>query len=78
MTGKIPTLFIDGTFRVADRSEPVLEAATGELLGDGPSATKADIDAAVAAEFGYLDHLETHLRQQLRDEFFKLAGLHGQ
>ena len=49
MTGKIPTLFIDGTFRVADRSEPVLEAATGELLGDGPSATKADIDAAVAA-----------------------------
>jgi aldehyde dehydrogenase (NAD+) len=42
-------LFIDGEFRAADRCEPVLEAATGELLGDGASATEADIDAAVAA-----------------------------
>src|SRR5690606_10928465 len=37
-----------------------------------------DIDSAVAAEFGYLDHLEAHLRQQLRDELLELAGLHGQ
>jgi len=44
-----PQLYIDGEFRVADRCEPVLEAATGELLGDGASATEADIDAAVAA-----------------------------
>ncbi len=44
-----PLLFIDGEFRVADKAEPVLEAATGELLGDGGSATEADIDAAVAA-----------------------------
>jgi aldehyde dehydrogenase (NAD+) len=44
-----PQLFIDGEFRAADRCEPVLEAATGELLGDGASATEADIDAAVAA-----------------------------
>ncbi|WP_313674715.1 aldehyde dehydrogenase [Mycolicibacterium sp.] len=44
-----PQLFIDGEFRPADRCEPVLEAATGELLGDGASATEADIDAAVAA-----------------------------
>lgn len=44
-----PQLFIDGEFRVADKAEPVLEAATGELLGDGGSATEADIDAAVAA-----------------------------
>lgn len=36
-----------------------------------------DIDAAVAAELGHLDHLEAHLRQQLRDEFLELAGLHG-
>ena len=44
-----PLLYIDGRFRVADKAEPVLEAATGELLGDGGSATDADIDAAVAA-----------------------------
>lgn len=44
-----PQLFIDGEFRPADKAEPVLEAATGELLGDGASATEADIDAAVAA-----------------------------
>lgn len=44
-----PRLFVDGEFRLADNSEPVLEAATGEPLGDGASATEADIDAAVAA-----------------------------
>jgi aldehyde dehydrogenase (NAD+) len=44
-----PQLFINGEFRVADKSHPVLEAATGELLGDGASATETDIDAAVAA-----------------------------
>ncbi len=42
-------LFIDGAFRTAQHSQPVLEAATGELLGEGGSATVADIDAAVAA-----------------------------
>jgi len=42
-------VFIDGRFRTADQAEPVLEAATGEKLGDGASATEADIDAAVAA-----------------------------
>lgn len=41
--------YIDGEFRPADQCEPVREAATGELLGDGASATMADIDAAVAA-----------------------------
>ena len=44
-----PQFYIDGHFRSADKSAPVLEAATGELLGDGASATEADIDAAVAA-----------------------------
>lgn len=44
-----PQLFIDGDFRTADNAEPVIEAATGELLGDGASATAADVDAAVAA-----------------------------
>ena len=45
-------VFIDGRFRAADQVEPVLEAATGEKLGDGASATEADIDAAVAAARG--------------------------
>jgi aldehyde dehydrogenase (NAD+) len=49
MSTKSPQLFIDGEFRIADKAQPVLEAATGELLGDGASATEADIDAAVAA-----------------------------
>jgi acyl-CoA reductase-like NAD-dependent aldehyde dehydrogenase len=42
-------LFIGGRFRPASRTIPVIEAATGELLGDGPNATPADIDDAVAA-----------------------------
>ncbi len=42
-------VFIDGEFRAADKCEPVLEAATGEPLGDGASATEAEVDAAVAA-----------------------------
>ena len=42
-------VFIDGEFHLADTCEPVLEAATGEVIGDGASATEADIDAAVAA-----------------------------
>ena len=49
-------LFIDGQFRTAAECEPVHEAATGELLGDGASATKADIDAAVAAARAALGH----------------------
>ena len=49
MKNTSPRLFVDGEFRLADNSEPVLEAATGEPLGDGASATEADIDAAVAA-----------------------------
>ncbi len=42
-------LFIDGRFLSTDTVEPVIEAATGEPLGDGASATEADVDAAVAA-----------------------------
>ena len=41
--------FIDGEFRAAGQVQPVIEAATGEPLGDGASAAEADIDAAVAA-----------------------------
>lgn len=42
-------LFIDGEFRPASSAEPVFEAATERLLGQGPSAGEADIDHAVAA-----------------------------
>ncbi|MDT5178458.1 MAG: aldehyde dehydrogenase [Mycobacterium sp.] len=42
-------IFVDGRFRKAGKVEPVIEAATGEPLGDGSSATEAEIDDAVAA-----------------------------
>ncbi len=42
-------IFIDGQFQAAEAVQPVIEAATGEALGDGASATEAEIDAAVAA-----------------------------
>ncbi|BBY78370.1 aldehyde dehydrogenase [Mycolicibacterium parafortuitum] len=45
-------LFIGGTFRDAGQTVPVIEAATGEVLADGPSATIADIDDAVASARG--------------------------
>ncbi|AQA05338.1 aldehyde dehydrogenase [Mycobacterium sp. MS1601] len=41
-------VYIGGTFR-STGTHPVIEAATGEHLGDGAAATVADIDAAVAA-----------------------------
>jgi aldehyde dehydrogenase (NAD+) len=44
-----PQVFIDGEFHLATRAEPVLEAATGEPIGDGASGTGAEVDAAVAA-----------------------------
>ena len=51
MTATTPPaqLFIGGRFRPAGRTVPVIEAATGEPLGDGPSAGHDEIDAAVAA-----------------------------
>ncbi|OBF26451.1 aldehyde dehydrogenase [Mycobacterium sp. ACS4331] len=44
-----PELFIGGEFRSALKTVPVIEAATGEHLADGPCATPTDIDDAVAA-----------------------------
>src|ERR1700694_3761570 len=49
------TWFIDGRFRAAEKVEPVIEAATGEPLGDGCSATESEIDDAVAAARAALD-----------------------
>ncbi len=42
-------LFIGGAFRPAEQTVPVIDAATGDLLAQGPSATEADIDDAVTA-----------------------------
>ncbi|MEZ0050064.1 aldehyde dehydrogenase (NAD+) [Mycobacterium sp. MAA66] len=42
-------IFIDGQIRRAAASAPVLEAATGALLGSGAVATSAEVDAAVAS-----------------------------
>ncbi|MFZ1177419.1 MAG: aldehyde dehydrogenase [Mycobacterium sp.] len=41
--------FIGGRFWTADNVEPVVEAATGDPLGDGACVTESDIDDAVAA-----------------------------
>lgn len=41
--------FVDGRFLTADDVEPVVEAATGEPLGDGARVTESDVDRAVAA-----------------------------
>jgi aldehyde dehydrogenase (NAD+) len=51
MTTTIDTarVFIGGQFRAADKIEAVVEAATGELLGNGSAATELEIDDAVAA-----------------------------
>ncbi|MDT5071611.1 MAG: aldehyde dehydrogenase [Mycobacterium sp.] len=48
-------VFVDGRFRKAEKVEPVIEAATGEPLGAGSSATEAEIDDAVAAAGAALD-----------------------
>ena len=48
-------LFIGGKFREADTVEPVIEAATGDPLGDGSAATESEIDDAVAAARSALD-----------------------
>jgi aldehyde dehydrogenase (NAD+) len=48
-TTQTAQLFVGGQFRPARKSVQVLEAATGEPIGDGASATEPDIDDAVAA-----------------------------
>ena len=40
--------FVGGRFWTADNFESVVEAATGEPLGDGACVTESDIDDAVA------------------------------
>lgn len=52
-------LFVDGAFRKAQSVEPVIEAATGEPLGDGSAATESEIDGAVAAARAALEGWRT-------------------
>lgn len=49
MTSSTAQFFVDGQFRTADAAETVVEAATGEPLGEGAVVSESDIDAAVAA-----------------------------
>ena len=48
-------LFIDGQFHVATHTEPVIEAATGAVLGNGSAATESELDHAVASARAALD-----------------------
>jgi len=48
-------LLIEGQFRTAEKTELVVEAATEAPLGDGASATEAEVDAAVGAARSALD-----------------------
>jgi acyl-CoA reductase-like NAD-dependent aldehyde dehydrogenase len=47
-------VFVDGRFRNAVEGQSVIEAATGEPLGNGSAATESEIDDAVAAARGSL------------------------
>jgi acyl-CoA reductase-like NAD-dependent aldehyde dehydrogenase len=42
-------VFVDGQFRTAAETQAVIEAATGEPLGNGSAATESEVDDAVAA-----------------------------
>lgn len=42
-------MFVGGEFHKAENVEPVIEAATGEPLGNGSAATGSEIDGAVTA-----------------------------
>ena len=44
-----PRLLVAGEWRTADTSTPVVSPATGDVLGQVPHATEADIDDALAA-----------------------------
>ena len=49
-----PRLLVAGEWRTADAGTPVVNPATGEILGQVPTATEADIDDALtASEAGF-------------------------
>ena len=57
-------LFIGGEFRAPEKTELVVEAATETPLGDGASATEAEVDAAVGAARSALDRWRSTPPQQ--------------
>jgi aldehyde dehydrogenase (NAD+) len=66
-------LFVGGRFLKADRVEPVIEAATEEPLGDGSSATDAEIDGAVAAAATALDGWRSTPASERADVLIRFA-----
>ena len=58
--------------RTADNTEPVLEAATGELPGQGASATTGDVDEAVVAARAALPGWRSTLPEQRGRRFCRL------
>jgi aldehyde dehydrogenase (NAD+) len=66
-------LFIDGKFRTADKVAPVIEAATGDPLGDGSAATESEIDDAVAAARAALDGWRSTPADERADVLNRLA-----
>ena len=66
-------LFIGGEFREADKVEPVIEAATGDPLGDGSAATESEIDDAVAAARSALDGWRSTPAAERADMLNRLA-----
>jgi aldehyde dehydrogenase (NAD+) len=67
-------MYIDGKFRTADRVQPVIEAATGEPLGDGASAALTDIDDAVAAARTALPHWRSRSAEDRAGVLFAFAA----
>ena len=55
MTTLNARLFIGGQFHIAGQAAPVIEAATGDALGNGSAATESELDDAVTAARGALD-----------------------
>jgi aldehyde dehydrogenase (NAD+) len=70
---KVAEVFIGGQFRRTDRIEPVYEAATGKLLGNGPSASAGDIDDAVTAARTALKSWKTTSAAERAQFLYRLA-----
>ena len=66
-------MLIGGEFREADKVEPVIEAATGDPLGDGSTATESEIDDAVAAARSALDGWRSTPAAERADMLNRLA-----
>lgn len=67
-------LFIGGQFRPASEIEPVIEAATGERLGNGASATEAEITEAVASARAALPQWRSRTPAERAEALVRLAA----